>query len=156
MHLLSTPAEGLHFTTQLLKQHIKCEAIGAYLYDINAHKFRLVSAEGEQSEQHTGEAVSSNGGLLHAASELIEEAFNVPDAKSDPRFDPAIDGHLLADPKNMLLIALHHEGRLLGILQLCNRIGEEAFNEEDFHIVDYVGNQLADFVHQARLRIMAS
>ncbi|MCB9667417.1 MAG: GAF domain-containing protein [Myxococcales bacterium] len=156
LQLLKSPAEGLHFATQLLKKTIACEAIGAYIYDINSHKFRLVSAEGERAEQRTGEAVSSDTGLLRAASLLDEEPLTVNSVATDSRYVPSSDAHLEANPSTMMLMPLSYDDVLLGMLQLVNRQHAKMFDANDKSLVTYVGKQLSEFVHFARIRMLAS
>lgn len=155
LQLLKTPAEGLHFATQLLKKSIACEAIGAYLYDIDENKFRLVAAEGEYAEKHTGEAVSTDTGLFQAASLQVDEALSIDPVASDPRYAASSDAHLHPNPRNMLLMSLNYDNVLLGVLQLVNRKDAPTFDDNDRNVVAYVGRQLSTFIHFARIRLLS-
>lgn len=156
LQLLKTPAEGLHFATQLLKKSIACEAIGAYLYDIDENKFRLVAAEGEHAEKHTGEAVATDTGLFQAASVLIDESLSIDPVASDARYVASSDAHLHPDPRNMVLMSLNYDNALLGIIQLVNRKDAPAFDDNDRNVVAYVGRQLSKFIHFARIQLLSA
>ncbi len=154
LQLLKTPAEGLHFAAQILKKNIPCDAIGAYLYDINANKFRLVAAEGEQAERHTGEAITSDTGLFQLVSIHQEEPYAFDNVTQDPRYVVTSDGLLQPNPQTMLLMPLTYDHISLGALQLVNRNDAPTFDVHDKNILAYVAKQLAHFVHSARIRLM--
>ena len=69
---------------------------------------------------------------------------------ADGRFDPATDGREGLDAKTALYMPLHQHGRLHGVLQLLGRRGR-AFDQEDAELIAYVGGQLAEFLHRAKL-----
>jgi GAF domain-containing protein len=86
-------------------------------------------------------------GILGAASTLAEHAVLVlADAAADPRYDDRVDGVPGLDVRGLLYRPLIHRGRLFGVLQLANGVGQRTFSEADCEVVDYVTQQLSVFV----------
>jgi len=85
--------------------------------------------------------------LLGAASGLAEHAVLVlAHAQKDPRFRENVDGVPGIDVRALLYRPLIHKGRLFGVLQLANGVGRGMFSEADCEVVDYVTQQLSEFV----------
>ena len=149
LFFLASPADGLDFAVRLLGEIVPCEAITGALYDINTDELRLVVLSGPGAEERRGEAVPSNAGLFAAATKLSGPLL-IDDVASDRRFDPGVDGRIGVDAHTMLIHAVSHEARLLGLLQLVNRTGQPQFSRADGNVVTYVAKQLAAFLHTQR------
>ena len=144
---LKNRAEALEFAVHLLEELVPSEAIAAFLLDINTDEFRVVAARGTGARTRQGQAFPSSGGLLGAASGLAEHTVLVlADAAADPRYDDHIDGVPGLDVRALLYRPLIHRSRLFGLLQLANGVGGEMFTEADCEVVDYVTQQLSEFV----------
>lgn len=151
LFFLTSAAEGLEFVVRLIRETVPCEATTSALYDINTDEFRLVALDGPGAGERRGDAIPSNAGLIGAAAASIGVALVVDDVGADPRFDPGIDGRIGVEPRNMMLYALVHERRLLGMLQLVNRAGRDYFGRGDVNVVTYIGKQLTEFLHAKRI-----
>jgi hypothetical protein len=144
---LKNRAEALEFAVHLLEELVPSEAIAAFLLDINTDEFRVVAARGTGARTRQGQAFPSSGGLLGAASGLAEHTVLVlADAPTDPRYEDHIDGVPGLDVRALLYRPLIHRSRLFGLLQLANGVGGEMFTEADCEVVDYVTQQLSEFV----------
>jgi hypothetical protein len=148
---LSTPLEGMDFVVQLLGDLVPSEAVTACLYDIDTDEFRLVALLGPGSDERRGEAIPRTVGLMGHAAENEGLVLRIDDLSGDPRYDAGIDGRLGLEPRNVLYMPLSHQGRLLGLLQLLNRVDTTAFSNADVELVNYVAKQAAQFLHQARI-----
>ncbi|MBK8168886.1 MAG: hypothetical protein IPK60_00915 [Sandaracinaceae bacterium] len=151
LFFLKSAADGLEFIVRLLRETVPSEAITSALYDINTDEFRFVALDGPGAGERRGDAIPSTAGLFGAAAASIGIALVVDDVHNDSRFDPGIDGRLGVEPRNMLLYALVHERRLLGMLQLINRSGRDYFGRGDMNVVTYIGKQLTEFLHEKRI-----
>jgi hypothetical protein len=146
---LKNRAEALEFAVHLLEELVPSEATAAFLLDINTDEFRVVAARGAGARTRQGQAFPSSGGLLGAASGLAEHTVLVlADAAADPRYDEDIDGVPGLDVRALLYRPLIHRGRLFGLLQLANGVARDMFTEADCEVVDYVTQQLSEFVAQ--------
>jgi hypothetical protein len=144
---LKNRAEALEFAVHLLEELVPSEATAAFLLDINTDEFRVVAARGTGARARQGQALPSSAGLLGAASTLAEHAVLVlADAAADPRYDERVDGVPGLDVRGLLYRPLVHRGRMFGVLQLANSLGRGMFSEADCEVVDYVTQQLSQFV----------
>lgn len=150
LFFLRTPADGLEFVVRLLRDTVPSEAISACLYDINTDEFRFVALDGTNAEARKGSAVPSTGGLLGHAVRAQGTVILIEDVPGDDRYIAAIDGRSGVDARTMMITALAHDGRLLGVLQLINRSGQPQFSRGDVNVVTYVGKQLAEFLHSTK------
>lgn len=151
LFFLKSAVEALEFVVRLLRETVPSEAITSALYDINTDEFRVVALDGPGSGEKRGEAIPSNAGIFGAAAASIGTALVVDDVHADSRFDPGADGRIGVEPRNMLMYALVHERRLLGMLQLVNRSGRDYFGRGDVNVVTYIGKQLTEFLHAKRI-----
>ena len=69
-----------------------------------------------------------------------------------PRFDADVEGRPGLEARAALYVPLNHQGRLLGMVQLFNRTPHGAFSQPDADLAVYVGRQLSEFLHNARIR----
>ena len=144
---LKNRAEALEFAVHLLEELVPSEATAAFLLDINTDEFRVVAARGTGAHSRKGNGFPSSAGLLGAASGLAEHAVLVlAHAQKDPRFRENVDGVPGIDVRALLYRPLIHKGRLFGVLQLANGVGRGMFSEADCEVVDYVTQQLSEFV----------
>ncbi|MCB9591264.1 MAG: GAF domain-containing protein [Sandaracinaceae bacterium] len=152
LFFLTTPMEGVNFVMQLLDDLIPSEAKSVCLYDINADELRFVSLTGPGAEERQGEGVPRLSGLLGVAALSPNHTVLVEDASTDERFDPGVDGRLGLSVETLAVVALSHQGRLLGVLQLINRQEQMQYSRADGNLMHYIAEKLGEFLHAARLR----
>ncbi len=144
---LKNRAEALEFAVHLIGELVPSEATAAFLLDINTDEFRVVAARGAGAHSRKGTGFPSSAGLLGAAGGLAEHAVLVlAHAQKDPRFREDVDSIPGLDVRALLYRPLVHRGRLFGLLQLANGVGRGMFSEADCEVVDYVTQQLSEFV----------
>ncbi len=148
---LRTAAEGLDFAVRLLEDFVPSTAISACLYDINTDQLRFVALSGPGKAERQGAAVPRSAGLIGQAARAEQMALVIADVRAQPRYDADVDGRAGMFVDNMLLRSIVHEGQLFGVLQLINRDGG-AFQAGDVHVVSYVADGLARFLHELRTR----
>ncbi|MBX3271586.1 MAG: GAF domain-containing protein [Sandaracinaceae bacterium] len=151
LFFLTTPMEGVDFVMQLLDDLIPSEARGVCLYDINTDELRFVALAGPGADERQGEGVPRLSGLLGVAALSPNHPFLVEDAANDDRFDPGVDGRIGLEVETLAVVALSHQGRLLGAVQLINRLEQMQFSRTDANILQYIAEKLAEFLYAARL-----
>ncbi len=149
---LSTPIEGLEFALELFEDLADAEAMAACIYDIDDDVHRVAAAQGPGADQMRGRAIPFQGGLFGVAAQTPNAAFRVPDVSAEARFDPAVDGWEGVEARDLLYVPLTAQGRFLGIIQLINRKSDGGFSQADADLATYIGQQLASFLHKARLK----
>ncbi|MCA9608192.1 MAG: GAF domain-containing protein, partial [Myxococcales bacterium] len=120
--------------------------------DINADELRFVALDGPGADERRGEGVPRLSGLLGVAALAPNHTVLVEDASADDRFDPGVDGRIGLSAENLAVVALTHQGRLLGVLQLINRQHQAQFSRADANLVFYIGEKLGEFLYAARMR----
>ena len=149
---LTTPVDALDLAVRLLERTIPSEATGACLYDINTDQLRFVAVLGAGAAATQGHAVGRASGLFGQAARAEHHASVFADVRIEPAFDVTVDSRPGLHPRNVMLRPIIHEHQLLGMLQLVNREHAGSFSTEDTHVINYIGERLADFLIGSRAR----
>jgi signal transduction histidine kinase len=80
-----------------------------------------------------------------------ERAVVVPDAKQDPRFYSEIDRITGGETKSILAVPLKAKTKLIGVLEVINKIDGTAFTDEDALLLSIFASQAAMAIENARL-----
>lgn len=147
---LSTPVDGLDLAVRLLESTIPSEATSACMYDINTDQLRFVAVLGTGAAAAQGNAVGRSAGLFGQAARAEHHASVFADVHVEPAFDVAVDSRPGLQPRNVMVRPIIHEHQLLGMLQLVNRQQADGFSIEDTHVINYIGERLADFLFGSR------
>jgi sigma-B regulation protein RsbU (phosphoserine phosphatase) len=93
-------------------------------------------------------ATLEQGILGHTAKS--RSIVNVPDCRSDPRFDPAVDLDYDNDVRCMLSVPLVEQNSLVGVLQVVDR-ADGPFTAEDERVALTLASQCVVFIQRERL-----
>ena len=80
-----------------------------------------------------------------------EEPVLIPDVRGDPRFYPEIDKMSKFDTKSILCIPLKAKTKLIGVLEVINKIDGSSFTEQDILLLSIFGSQAAMAIENSRL-----
>jgi sigma-B regulation protein RsbU (phosphoserine phosphatase) len=83
------------------------------------------------------------------------EAVLIPDAYSDPRFDPSFDKRSGFTTKSMLCVPMIHKSKVVGVMTLINKMDGTPFNENDQILFTIFASQAALSIENARLLFAA-
>jgi signal transduction histidine kinase len=75
----------------------------------------------------------------------------VNNVENDPRFTSLVDDTTGFKTRNILCVPLTVQGRLVGVLEVLNKEGDEDFTEEDKNWLEKVGSQAGVALENARL-----
>ena len=79
------------------------------------------------------------------------QAVRLDDASNDPRHDHAIARHAGLVPKGMICVPLVNRDRLLGVVQVINRLDGRAFTADDQRLVQALADHAALAIANAQL-----
>jgi diguanylate cyclase (GGDEF)-like protein len=79
------------------------------------------------------------------------QAVRLDDAGVDPRHDHAIARHAGLVPRGMICVPLVHRERLLGVVQVINRLDGQPFTADDQHLVQALADHAAIAIANAQL-----
>ena len=74
----------------------------------------------------------------------------VPDAYADPRFFRETDRQTGFKTRSILCVPLLRDGKEIGVLQVLNPMGREAFDEQDLEVFEAYGNLAATAIDKLR------
>jgi sigma-B regulation protein RsbU (phosphoserine phosphatase) len=125
---------------------LRAERATVWLYEADQDVLVLTGAPGDVAPV---KAPLSRGilGLTARSRQII----NVPDVRREPLFDPAVDLDLDDDVHCMLSVPLVERSRLVGVLQVVDREGYDAFTTEDERIAETLAAQCVVFIQRERI-----
>ncbi|MCB0212316.1 MAG: GAF domain-containing sensor histidine kinase [Anaerolineae bacterium] len=118
-------------------------------------------------DKNTGELrfAESTGGLTEALKDLIipldgsiggwvvrqDRPLLIRDVKSDPRWHGNVDEALDFETRSILGVPLQVRNKVIGVLEVINKNGDEGFSEDDIQIATTLAAQAAIAIENARL-----
>lgn len=133
---------------KVLKKLLECEHVVIHLKDKSKNKmFYTPAGSSEGEEQYSYPIDDSNfvGACAHHVAIL-----HIDDVKYDIRSGRLTSYIKDLEPENMLLAPLVSKGKLLGVIQAINSTHGN-FNEEDYHFVDAISNQMTNVLENSLL-----
>jgi diguanylate cyclase (GGDEF)-like protein len=79
------------------------------------------------------------------------EAVCIDDVRTDPRHDPTLGRRTGLVARSMICVPLLHGDRLLGVLQVINKLGAAHFTPEEMRLVQALAGQAAGAIAHAQL-----
>lgn len=132
----------------VLKNLLECEHVIIHLKDNKKNQMYYTPAGGAlKEEKYTYEIDDTTfvGSCAHHAAIL-----HIDDVKYDIRSGRLTNYIKDLEPENMLMAPLVSKGELLGVIQAINSTHGN-FNEEDYHFVDAVSNQMTNVLENSLL-----
>jgi HD-GYP domain-containing protein (c-di-GMP phosphodiesterase class II) len=120
--LVDKPSETLNFTVALGKK-------GRELKDV---RLRM------------GEGIA--GWVAQCGKPLL-----TPDVKSDPRFNPKMGKAIHYTTRNIVCVPLKYEDDVLGVVELLNKKGKDAFDESDMKVLQAFTPYISVIIKNAQL-----
>lgn len=134
---------------ELTSRMFTAERSSIFLYDASTDEMVSRVAEG-LDESYEIRFPASKGLVGHVAR--TGEVLNIPDAYDDPRFNPESDKQTGFRTRAVMAAPLYsHKGRVLGVLQVLNKIGGGRFEAEDEQLLEAVAGQCAVVLDNAHL-----
>lgn len=129
------------------------EGASVILYDEEKDElcFQVVLGEGGDREALKREVRLKPGQGIAGAAALEGRAIQVADVERDPRFYRGADAASRFHTRNVLAVPMFERGRLVGVLELVNKIGGDSFTELDRHVMEMFSSLAASTVVSARM-----
>jgi hypothetical protein len=145
LHFCADYVAGVDFVLGVLERTLPCEGILIHVFDIDANSFVVVRAKGPNAQSL----------LLHRTPDrepLFDDVMRRPgpypiDAVAqDERFQVERWAALGVKPRVALCSGVKQGGRYLGFIELVNPAGGDAFYPSEVNALDYISEQLAEFL----------
>jgi len=152
-HIMSTITD-LRQLLQLImveaEKLVDAETSGLLLYDEATNELYFELALGPKGERLKEVRLSLDEGIAGYAAKH-RTAVNVNDVQSDPRFFRHADDTSKFTTRNLVAVPMLRQQKLIGILEVLNKKGEEYFSDEDVKILQVLAGQAAIAIENARL-----
>lgn len=126
------------------------EGASILLLDKETGELHFRAATGQKREQLKQIAVpldnSIAGYIVRSGMPLL-----IPDVSMEPRFGGQVDNAVGFTTRSILGVPLMVKGRIIGVLEVVNKIGGTPFDEEDAYILTTMAAQAAIALENSRL-----
>jgi putative nucleotidyltransferase with HDIG domain len=134
----------------LMKKELNAEASSLYLVDEDKQELWFEVALGEKGDQVKEIRLQIGEGI---AGWVAKEGkvLNIKDVNSDKRFKRDIGEKIDFKQKAMLTVPVRCKDKIIGVLQVINKIGGSYFNKEDQELLEGMSCQIAIALENAKL-----
>jgi diguanylate cyclase (GGDEF)-like protein len=141
--------EVMHVILAKVSELLKPRNWSVLLRDEASGELFFHAAVGAGSEQLHGMRIKPGEGIAGWVAHH-NKALLVPDVSNDARFSRRFDKASHFRTSSVLAVPLAFKGRMLGVIELVNGPGDNAFSEEDLKILCTVGEFAAIAIENAR------
>jgi Nif-specific regulatory protein len=128
---------------------MSAEASSVLTYDRRRHKLVFAAAVGEQGAAILGKEFEADLGI---AGHVLEsgETVNIEDVRRNPDFFKGIDEKTHFQTRGLMAAPMISRGEPLGVVEVLNRIGGDAFTPEDMELLKVFANLAASAIRNAQ------
>jgi class 3 adenylate cyclase/DNA-binding response OmpR family regulator len=135
---------------QLSREVMSAEASSLLVADPEQRLLRFHVATGTAGKAITGGTIPYGRGIAGYVAETGESLL-IPDAYQDPRFDPSYDRATGFRTRSILTVPLRTSEGIAGVLQVVNKIGQDAFDQHDLDLFQSFAGMAGISLQNARL-----
>ncbi len=143
MHFMSDAVEGASFCLELAALHLPARVAIVYLYDINRREFVVASARGAEADALLLKRYSESETLL---TKTMRKQRGLLLSEGDVALSESPMFQAFGAAKSAILAPVKLSGRFLGIVLVADSTDGVAFTEMDASGVNYMAEQLAEFL----------
>jgi class 3 adenylate cyclase len=132
------------------KEVMQAEASSLLMLDKESGVLRFHVARGSASEALRSATVALGQGIAGSVAQTGQPVL-IPDAYKDPRFDPSYDKRSGFHTRSILTVPLKVKDEVTGVVQVINKIAQEAFDEHDLRLFLSFASQASVALDNARL-----
>ena len=132
-------------TTEL----IGAEAASILLMDEKTEQLYFSAALGTQGEMVKEQSVAVGEGIAGWVA-AHGEPLIINDPQSDPRHNRELAARIGFFPRTLLCVPLAGQGKMLGAIELLNKLGKDQFDEDDQTLLTLVAGRVARAIELAR------
>jgi sigma-B regulation protein RsbU (phosphoserine phosphatase) len=132
------------------KRVMSAEASALFLLDEKTNELVISTAQGGASSDVKEVRIPAGAGIVGAVVKTGQPV-NVPDVTKDPRFFGGVDKKSGFQTRAILAVPMLHQGRVIGVLEVLNPIGREAFTEIDLEPFQAFASMSTTAIERARM-----
>jgi hypothetical protein len=153
LHFAPDMITGVDFVLGVLNKTLPSEAIIIHVFDINRRQFVVVRALGQSPQAVILHRTPDTEPLFRSA--MRRTRATVLAKTDDPSFKDGRWSLLGVEPVTAMIGSVQLHGRYLGAIELANPPGGETYTEHEAHALDYICEQLAEFLAQRPIIVEA-
>jgi len=123
---------------------LPCEASSVFRADRKGN-LTLVAARGRVADKVVGLKLKKGQGIAGACAKDAR-TLPVSDVAHDPRHAAAITKALGFETRSILAVPIAHQDRVLGVIELVNKLGNNEFQRHELDLVERVGRTAGDLL----------
>ncbi len=123
---------------------LPCEASSIFRTDRKGN-LTLVAARGRVAEKVVGLKLKKGQGIAGACAK-DGRTLPVSDVAHDPRHAAAITQALGFETRSLLAVPMVHQDRVLGVIELVNKLGSNEFQRHELELVERIGRTAGDLL----------
>lgn len=132
------------------KTLMNAEASSLLIYDEKDNRLYFNIATGEKGEEMKNIGINVGEGIGGWVAQN-REALLIEDCYKDERFNKDFDRQSNFITKSMLCVPMIHKEKLIGVLQVINKMGGGVFNGRELNLFNLLSTQCAIAIENARL-----
>jgi diguanylate cyclase (GGDEF)-like protein len=129
---------------------VQAEAWSLFLVDWPAQQLVLKMAHGEKERELRDLRMGLQYGFAGWVARVGKPCL-IPDARLDPRFFKGVDKKTGFKTRSVLAVPIFFRKRVLGVLEVINKVGGEPFTARDLAVVAALAEQASVAIENARL-----
>jgi diguanylate cyclase (GGDEF)-like protein len=129
---------------------VPTEAASLLLYDPEGHELVFNASRTLQPGVIDGMRLSCDEGIAGWVARH-RQSVRIDDVRSDPRHSPSIGHRIEFEPRSMICAPILSKGKLWGVIQVINRIGGQAFDDEELRMTEILADAAAIAIENASL-----
>ncbi|MFC1508204.1 GAF domain-containing protein [Candidatus Omnitrophota bacterium] len=129
---------------------VDAEVSSVALYDQRKKDLYFTVALGDQGEQIKQFRIKLGQGIIGTVAKE-RKSLNITDVAKDKRFNTGLDKKTGFKSKSILAVPIVHKEKLIGALEVINKIGAESFSSQDVKLLEIVAGQAAIAIENAML-----
>lgn len=131
---------------------MRCETSTVYLVDEKTNElyFHIIQADEKVGSKLKEIRLPIGTGIAGWCAKENKSVI-VPDTSKDPRFYRDADKKSGFVTRSMICVPMRLKDKVIGVLQVLNRIGDIPFNNHDVEILEAIANQAVSAIDNARL-----
>jgi len=147
LHFAPDMMAGVDYVLGILNKTLPSEAVMIHIFDINARQFVVVRALGPSPQAVVLQRTSDQEPLFRRVMRGTRSVVT-KNAASEETYRNSRWNLIGVVPEVAIIGPVQHHGRYLGAIELANPLGGGAYTEHESHALDYICEQLAEFLTQ--------
>ena len=129
---------------------VNAEASSIALYDPKKKELLFTIALGKKGGLIKQTRMKLGQGILGWAAQK-KKPLNIPDVAKDRRFHADLDKKTAFKSKSILAVPMLHQKKLVGAIEVINKIGGKCFSRQDQELLEVIAGQAAITIENAML-----